>query len=135
MPIIIDGWNFIRNRKSDIRDDGIDALESAELLMSCLDEFQKTHKDPIKVVFDSTYEYLGIGYKNSPRLYVIAASNADEYIRKYIENTPERQRRNLRVVSSDKSVFYHAKTYYATPVKCEEFWDKINKAREERCVA
>ena len=47
MPIIIDGWNLIRDEDSHINDDDTDSLEAAEKLVSYLDEFQHTHNDPI----------------------------------------------------------------------------------------
>ena len=127
MPILIDGWNFIRDESSSIQDVESEALESAKLLIDYLAQFQKTHSDPIVVVFDSSNEFLGIGYKNSPELSVVPASDADDYIKRYISKVPERQRRNVRVVSSDNDVYYYAKSYYAIPVKCKEFWDKLKK--------
>jgi len=125
MPIIIDGWNLIRNRRSDIRDDDTDSLESAKALIMYLSDFQRTHNDPIVLVFDSTNEYLDTRYTSTPKLIVVAARDADGYIRKYIEDTPDRQRPNVRVVSSDKDIYYHAKSYSATPIRCEDFWDKL----------
>ena len=127
MPILIDGWNFIRDESSSIQDVESEALESAKLLIGYLAQFQKTHSDPIVVVFDSSNEFLGIGYKNSPELSVVPASDADDYIKRYISKVPERQRRNVRVVSSDNDIYYYAKSYYAIPVKCKEFWDKLKK--------
>lgn len=126
MPIIIDGWNLIRNESSSINDEERDGLEAAGELISYLSDFQATHNDPIILVFDSTNEFLGLDYEKSDKLKVVPAKNADNYIKKYIDKTPERQRRNLRVVSSDKDVFYYAKSGYATPVKSEEFWSKLN---------
>ena len=125
MPIIIDGWNLIRNRKSSIRDDGEDSLESARVLITYLSEFQETHNDPIVLVFDSTNEYLDMRYTSTPKLRIVAARDADDYIKKYIEDTPDRQRRNIRVVSSDNDRYYYAKSYSATPLKCEAFWGKL----------
>ena len=129
MPILIDGWNLIRNSRSDIDDDGGDSLGSAKALVGYLNTFQKTHRDPITVVFDSSHEYLDFKYVNSPALRIVPARNADEYIKKRIEDTPESQRRNLRVVSSDLEVYYFAKGRYAVPVKCEEFWNKLREKR------
>jgi len=129
MPIIIDGWNLIRNERSGIDDEDGDPLGSARELMSRLEEFQNTHNDPIIVVFDSSNEYLGLGYRNSRKLSVVAARDADSYIKKYVDNMPERQRRNLRVVSSDNDVFYYAKSAYAAPIRCEEFWNKMGRRR------
>lgn len=125
MPIIIDGWNFIRNGRSSIRDDEADSLEAAQKLIFRLTDFQRTHNDPIVLVFDSTCEYLDMKYTNSPKLTIVPARDADSYIKKYIDKTPERQRRNVRVVSSDNDVYFHAKSSYATPVRCEEFWGKL----------
>lgn len=125
MPIVIDGWNFIRNKESDISDEETDAMESASQLISYLGQFQRTHNDPIVVVFDSSREHLDLNYSNTAKLKVVPAKNADSYIKTYIDRIPERQRRNVRVVSSDKDIFYYAKSSYATPVKCEDFWKKI----------
>lgn len=125
MPIIIDGWNLIRCEKSDINDDEGEALDSATLLLKQLSRFQEKHGDPIIVVFDSSNEHLGLNFENSAKLRVVASKDADAYIKKYIDGVPERQRRNIRVVSSDKDVYYYAKSSYATPVKSEEFWDKL----------
>ena len=127
MPILIDAWNFIRNRKSEIPDDDQDSLQSAKELIEHLERFQETHRDPITLVFDSSNEYLGLEHKNTPLLSLIAAKNADDRIKRYIDKVPERQRRNLRVVSSDNSVYYYAKSAYATPVTCEEFWHTLTK--------
>ncbi len=130
MPIIIDGWNFIRDRHSDIKDDNVDSLESARLLISYLEGFQETHNDPIVLVFDSTNEYLGIGYRNTPGLQIIPARDADAYIKRYIADTPDRQRRNIRVVSSDNDIYFYAKSYSATPIRCGEFWRKLSRSLE-----
>ncbi len=125
MPIIIDGWNFIRDKRSGIRDDSSDSLESASILIRCLEHFQKSHNDPVVVVFDSSNEFLGLDYKGTKKLSIVAARSADEYIKKYIDKTPQQQRRNLRVVSSDNDVYFYAKSLYATPIKSEEFWQKL----------
>ena len=132
MPIIIDGWNFIRNRASRIPDDGPDALDAAAELVAYLGAFQASHNDPITVVFDSSNEYLDFDYRNTPKLRVVAARNADTYIKHYIDRTPERQRRNLRVVSSDNEVYFHARSAYATPLRSEEFWAKLSGRGRER---
>ena len=126
MPIIIDGWNLIRNKKSSIDDLGDDSLGSAKTLIEYLRSFQKNHRDPIILVFDSTNEYLGMEYTNSAKLKIVPARDADAYIKRFIDETPEKQRTNLRVVSSDKDIYYYAKSSYAVPVKSEYFWDKLN---------
>lgn len=125
MAIIIDGWNFIRNRHSDINDAEHDSLDSARMLISRLESFQMSHSDPIMVIFDSTNEYLGINYRNSPKLSIVASKDADEYIKRYLDKTPEKQRKNIRVVSSDNDVFYYAKSSYASALKSEDFWKKL----------
>lgn len=135
MPILIDGWNLIRNRRSDISDECRDALSSAEMLIGYLERFQQTHNDPVIIVFDSTNEFLGIDYRGSPKLRIVPAKNADDYIKRYIDKIPERQRRAIRVVSSDNDVYFYAKSSYATCVKCEEFWDKIKKDQDRRHVS
>lgn len=129
MPIIIDGWNFIRNKNSNISDDANDALESAQALIAYLETFQSSHSDPVIVVFDSKREFLGLDYKNSRKLTVVPTTDADNYIKRYIDKMPESQRRNLRVVSSDNDVYYYARSSYAMPLKCEEFWDKLYKTQ------
>ncbi len=131
MPIIIDGWNLIRNRKSNIRDDVGDSLESARALISYLNRFQETHNDPIVLVFDSTNEYLDMRYTSTPKLKIVASRDADEYIKRYIEDTPDRQRRNVRVISSDNDIYFYAKSYSATPLRCEEFWGKLSPREDE----
>ncbi len=125
MPIIIDGWNLLRDAKSDIDDSETGSLESAEALVSYLERFQAAHSDPIVLVFDSASEFLDIRRAGSAKLRIVPAKNADDYIKRYIDRTPERQRRNLRVVSSDNGIFYYAKSAYATPVKAGEFWIKL----------
>jgi len=132
MPIIIDGWNFIRNRCSDISDDACDALESARALMLYLADFQKNHNDPITVVFDSAREFLDVGHKGSAKLKMVPAKDADSYIKRFIEKIPDRQRRNVRVVSSDKEIFYYAKSLYAVPIRCEDFWEKLKSDGRSR---
>jgi len=127
MSIVIDGWNFIRDGSSDIDDSDRDSLESARILISYLEDFQASHNDPIVLVFDSSHEFLDMEYRNTPKLTIVPARDADEYIKKYIDKTPERQRRNVRVVSSDNDVFYYAKHSYATPIKCGEFWAKLKR--------
>jgi len=123
MPIIIDGWNMVRHEGSGIDHD--DALAGAQSLILILERFQGTHADPIILVFDSKNEYLDIPNRSTAKLHIIAARNADSYIKKHIDKVPPRQRRNLRVVSSDRSLYFYAKDAGATPVKCEEFWSKI----------
>ena len=125
MPIIIDGWNLIRNHMSEIDDAYGDSLESARLLVSFLNDFQRTHKDPITLVFDSKREHLDIDYTNTLKLKIVPARNADKYIKKYIDDFPQRQRGSLRVVSSDNDIYFYAKAGYAVPVKSEQFWDKL----------
>lgn len=132
MPIIIDGWNLIRNDRSRIEDDGEKSIESVLELVAYLEDFQRSRGDPMVLVFDSTREYLGIDHKNTPKLTVVAAKNADNYIKKYIDKVPERQRRNLRVVSSDNDVYFYAKSAYAEPVKSEDFWKKLDPASSSR---
>ena len=127
MPIIIDGWNLIRSDSSRIEDDGDRSIESAVELIAYLEDFQRLRGDPIVLVFDSTKEHLGIDRQNTAKLTVIAAKNADNYIKKYVDKVPERQRRNLRVVSSDNEVYYYAKSAYAEPLRSEEFWKKLDK--------
>ena len=130
MPIIIDGWNLIRNKRSVIDDTDRDSLEAAVALIDYLGDFQRKHKDPITLVFDSTNEYLDMKYTSTPKLKIVPAKDADSYIKRYIDSVPERQRANLRVVSSDGDVYYYAKSSYAVPVKSEDFWDKL-KRRED----
>ncbi|MBN2453414.1 MAG: NYN domain-containing protein [Candidatus Omnitrophica bacterium] len=125
MPIIIDGWNLIRDHSSDISDDETESLESAKALISCLNDFQESHNDPIVLVFDSTHEYLDMHYENTLKLKIVPSRDADRYIKKFIENTPEKQRRNIRVVSSDKEIYFFAKSYSAVPIKCDAFWRKL----------
>lgn len=125
MSIVIDGWNLIRSEASAIDDSGPDSLESAMELIGRLESFQVSHNDPIVLVFDSTHEYLEIDYRNTPKLTVVPARDADAYIKRYIDKVPERQRRNVRVVSSDNDVYYYAKSSYATPIRSEEFWKKL----------
>lgn len=125
MPIIIDGWNFIRNHRSRISDETSESLEAARALIARLSRFQQTRRDPIILVFDSSNEYLDMDYTSSPALRIVPAKDADAYIKRYIDRTPERQRRNLRVVSSDNDVYFYAKSSYATPLRSEEFWGKL----------
>lgn len=132
MPIIIDGWNFLRDPRSRIDDSESDSLNAARLLIARLETFQMTHNDPVILVFDSTNEYLGIGNRNSAKLTVVAARDADAYIKKLIDAVPERQRRNVRVVSSDNEVYYYARSSYATPIRSGEFWQKLCARTGER---
>ncbi len=127
MPIIIDGWNLIRNKKSIIDDAEGSSLEAARALIDCVGDFQQKHKDPITIVFDSSNEYLDMEYTNTAKLKIVPARDADAYIKRYIDGVPERQRGNLRVVSSDGDVYYYAKSSYAVPVKSEHFWNKLTR--------
>ena len=131
MPIIIDGWNLIRNKRSAIDDTDRDSLEAARVLIDYLGDFQRKHKDPITLVFDSTNEYLDMDYRSTAALKIVPAKDADAYIKRYIDSVPERQRGNLRVVSSDSDVYYYAKSSYAVPVKSEEFWNKLNRREND----
>ena len=132
MPIIIDGWNLIRSDSSRITDIDRDSLEAASELISYLTDFQRSRGDPITLVFDSTNEFLAIEYADSDKLKIIPARNADDYIKKHIDMTPERERRNLRVISSDSSIFYYARSCYATPVRSEDFWHKLKRNRKKK---
>ena len=125
MPIIIDGWNLIRDSSSDIDDTGRDSLDAARDLISRLKSFQRNHKDPILVVFDSTMGHLGLAHENSDLLSVRAAKDADLFIKRYVDDCPPRQRGNLRVVSSDKDVYLYARSSYATVLRSSEFWNKL----------
>ena len=130
MPIIIDGWNLIRNKRSLIDDTSRDSLEAAGELIEYLSDFQRRHKDPITLVFDSTNEYLDMKYTNTIKLKIVPAKDADEYIKRYIDSVPERQRGNLRVISSDGDVYYYAKSSYAVPIRCEDFWSKLSEGED-----
>lgn len=127
MPILIDGWNFIRDRSSPIDDGRVDSLDAAMTLVSYLEDFQASHGDPITVVFDSKRQFLGIDRINTEKLKIVPACNADSYIKKYIEDFPQRQRRNLRVVSSDNEIYYFARSCGAAPVKSHEFWARLDR--------
>lgn len=128
MPIIIDGWNFIRCDASDLRDD--EALDAARILIAYLQRFQRKHNDPIILVFDSSYEYLEISYTNTAKLKVVPTRDADDYIKRYVDDTPERQRPNLRVVSSDRSVYFYSRDSRANALKCEAFWQTLYRDAE-----
>jgi predicted RNA-binding protein with PIN domain len=130
MPLIIDGWNFIRSDASDIKDE--ESLEGARILIAYLERFQRTHGDPIILVFDSSSEFLDISYHNSPKLTIVPSRDADTYIKRYVDNTPERQRPNVRVVSSDKSIYFYARDSRATPVRSDEFWRTIYRDSQRR---
>lgn len=125
MPILIDGWNFIRCEGSVFRDENEDALDSARALISLLERFQGAHNDPIVLVFDSTNEFLGIDHRNNEKLKVVASRDADDFIKKYVDKIPERQRRNMRVVSSDNDIYYYVKSAGAFPIRSAEFWKKL----------
>lgn len=125
MPIVIDGWNLIRDAASDISDDETEALEAVSRLIIILNHFQRTHGDPIIVVFDSSNEYLPVEHTNTDKLKIVPVKDADIYIKRYIDKIPQAQRRNVRVVSSDNDVFFYAKSSYATPVRSNEFWKKL----------
>ncbi len=127
MPIIIDGWNFIRNSRSLIPDDGDDSIDAARDLVYYFEDYQRAHNDPVILVFDSAHEHMELDHANSPKLMVVASKSADAYIKKYIDKVPERQRKNLRVVSSDNEVFYYARSSDATPLRSEEFWKKLRR--------
>ncbi|MFA5145807.1 MAG: NYN domain-containing protein [Candidatus Omnitrophota bacterium] len=129
MPILIDGWNLIRDDKSDISDDDCDSIESATHLIMYLAGFQKRHRDPITVVFDSSRGFLDIEHTNTDTLSLVAVKDADRYIRSYIEKTPERQRPGMRVVSSDKAIYYYVRSLNAAAVTSGEFWDKLRSSR------
>lgn len=123
MPLIIDGWNLIRCGASDLKDE--ESLDAARILIASLQDFQRTHNDPIVLVFDSTNEYLDIRYHNNTKLTVVPARDADSYIKSYIDTIPERQRPNVRVVSSDNSVYFYARDSRAIPIRAEVFWKKL----------
>ncbi len=132
MPIIIDGWNLIRNDLSPIDDYQADSIEAVKELVSLLIAYQSSHKDPIIVVFDSKNEYLGLEYRNNASLSIVASSNADDFIKRLIDDIPERQRRNARVVSSDNEIYFYAKSSYAVPVRSEEFWRRLERGTDKR---
>lgn len=127
MPIIVDAWNFIRCECSPINDEGRDALEAADDLVRYFADFQRSHHDPVVLVFDSKNEHLGLDHANTDTLKIVATKNADTYIKRYIDRTPERQRRNMRVVSSDNEVYYYAKSSFATPIRSDAFWEKLQR--------
>ncbi|MCI0482449.1 MAG: NYN domain-containing protein [Candidatus Dadabacteria bacterium] len=102
--------------------------QKVKICRSYLNDFQDSHSDPITLVFDSTHEYLDMHYESTHKLKIVPSRDADRYIKKFIENTPEKQRRNIRVVSSDKDIYFFAKSYSATPIRCHEFWKKLRTA-------
>ncbi len=123
-PPLFDFEDFIKSPGNDRLVVVLEALD-AEKLIAILERFQQDHADPIILVFDSKNEYLDIPNRSTAKLHIVAARNADSYIKKHIDQIPPRQRRNLRVVSSDRSLYFYAKDARATPMKCEEFWGKI----------
>lgn len=125
MPLLIDGWNLIRCEGCELSDPDIEPLESLRSLIDILERFQSTHNDPIILVMDSKNEYLGIDHRNNSKLKVVAAGDADSYIKRFIDNTPEKQRKNLRVVSSDNDIYYYARGSSAKPLRSDEFWEKL----------
>ena len=127
MAILIDGWNLIRCEGSGFTDENEDALDSARALISYLERFQETHNDPIILVFDSTNEFLDTGYRSNDKLKVVASRNADDYIKRYVDDAPERQRRNIRVVSSDGGIYYYVRSAGALPMRSAEFWRRLNR--------
>ncbi len=125
MPLLIDGWNFISSNASDIQDDENDSLDSVQTLIAYLTHFQRAHADPIILVLDSAHEFLDLPHTNTRSLTLVATRNADMYIKKYIDATAVRQRRTVRVVSSDKSIYRYAGSAGATALTAEEFWEKL----------
>jgi len=129
MAILIDGWNLIRCEESGFADENEDALDSARTLISYLGRFQEAHNDPIVLVFDSTNEFLDTGYRSTDKLRVVASRDADEYIKRYVEDIPEKQRRNIRVVSSDAGIYYYVRSAGAIPIRSAEFWKRLTGER------
>jgi predicted RNA-binding protein with PIN domain len=125
MPIIIDGWNLIRDRNSLLRDQ--EPLQAASALLSRLQSFQSRHSDPIVVVFDSSNEYLEIPYRNTSKMKIIPTPDADDYIKRYLDQVPANQRRNYRVISSDLSVYDYARSSSAQAIRCGEFWNRLQR--------
>lgn len=125
MPIIIDGWNFIRTSGSPLKNQ--EPLAALRSLITLLKTFQVRHSDPIMLVLDSSSEFLDIPYRNSPKLKIVPAKNADNFIKHYLDKIPANQRKNYRVVSSDLDVFDYSRQLSATAIKCADFWPKILK--------
>lgn len=125
MPIIIDGWNFIRDKCSALRNK--EPLEAATALISFLQTFQAGKNDPIILVFDSSHSFLNIPYRSSPKFKIVAVENADNFIKKFLDKLPANQRRNFRVVSSDLDIFDYSRQSQATALKSAEFWQKLKK--------
>jgi len=129
MPLIIDGWNLLRNKNSDIKVHRDSLMDSVGALVSRLEVYQMCHSDPITVVFDSRRRDSRIAFPRTSRLRILTAEDADDHIKRSIESTPPEQRRNLRVVSSDNEICAYAKLHSATVLRSDEFWAKLKRDR------
>jgi predicted RNA-binding protein with PIN domain len=128
MPILIDGWNLIKDKSSVLKNQT--PLAAAQALIGYLFTFQITHNDPILLILDSKKECLALHHRDSAKLQIIPTPNADSFIKKYVDRTAANQRRNIRVVSSDLDIYDFARHCQATVIKCSEFWRKLLKKSE-----
>ena len=126
MPIVVDGFN-LKHYICGCEDQNNSPITDVELC-ELLDKYLVAIRDQGEIVFD------GIGppdksvfkrYRNLELIFSGADLEADDVIEYKIHKTSAAK--NLIVVSSDRRIIRAAGEKKAIAVKCDQFWDHLQK--------
>jgi predicted RNA-binding protein with PIN domain len=125
MPYLVDGNNVMAQRVGWHRD----KPKARRALMDELARFAQKRRVSVTVVFDGAPEQHfgdGASYKGVRVFYSERGSNADERIKRFVEEA--RERRTLIVVTSDRALADYVKRCGAQVLRSGEFRRKMEEA-------
>jgi len=128
MSYLVDGNNVMAQRVGWHRD----KPKARRALMDELSQFARARRVRVDVVFDGAPEEHfpdGASYRGIRVLYAARGSNADERIKRLVEES--RERRTLFVVTSDRALADYVRRCGARVIRSGEF----RKAMEEASLA
>ena len=125
MSYLVDGNNVMAQRVGWHRD----KPKARRALMDDLAQFARTRGVRVDVVFDGAPEKHfadGASYRGIRVLYSARGSNADERIKRLVEES--RERRTLLVVTSDRALADYVRGCGARVIRSGEFRKKLEEA-------
>lgn len=125
MSYLVDGNNVMAQRVGWHRDKS----KARRVLMDELAHFARARGVRVEVVFDGAPERHfadGASYKGIRVLYGARGSNADERIKRLVEES--RERRTLMVVTSDRALADYVRNCGARVIRSGEFRKKLDAA-------
>ncbi|HEX8847275.1 MAG TPA: NYN domain-containing protein [Pyrinomonadaceae bacterium] len=127
MSYLVDGNNVMAQRVGWHRD----KPKARRMLMDELARFAQSKRAQVTVVFDGApEEYFpdGASYKGVRIFYAERGSNADERIKKMVEQ--ERERRTLIVVTSDRTLADYVRRCGAQVLRSGEFRKRLEETKD-----